>query len=348
MKPGRPRRYEPDVSNDRAIVEVKASLTAARGLRDALMSLAMELAEKDELRGYLLLLDPGLSRQLLNSELCRFKAALRPELAERLRLILAKGGKVDEKMDKIHEEDRDLIEKGIKLEESRPTLAPASKQDEVFLVMLHQWVTGRGPMSSKWLEETVGCHYRTVASAIEKLGPAVKRFSDRSVTLKYFPEQDWGRLLANTYRVRFTVLYSDTSGQPRSPESLIRRLQKLNRHDVAIGGVVGAKRYFAELDIVGTPRVDLCIHSPSGADDLEVARSLDPALKRGRDEHSPAQLALHFVRRKESLFEPENDGSLWADPVECLLDLYHARLDMQARSFQDYLAMQGRELNGND
>jgi len=341
------RKYRPDLASENAVVEVKVSLSAARSLRDALVALAMSLAEKDDLHGYLVLLSPRLSKPFLDAELDGLKAALRPDLAKRLHLVISEGGKIVEGAESIRQDDRVLVEKGIRLEDaSRNALPPASKQDEVFLIMLHQWVTGQGPMTSKWLENTVGCNYRTVASAIDRLGPAVSRCSDRSVSLKYFPEQDWGRLLA-TMKVRSTMRYIDESGQPRSPESLLKRLQMLERHDVGIGGVLGAMRYYEDLDIVGSPRLDLCVHCPNGTVDTEFVSRLDPALKRTRDTHNPAQLALHFIQRKEPMFDHKSDASIWADPVECLLHLYSARLDIQARGFQDFLATRGRELNNS-
>ncbi len=340
---------QPDLSSKHAIVEVKTRLPAARDLRDALVSLAMILGDKDDLRGYLLLQNPDLSKEFLESALQRFKATLRPDLCARLHLVVAKGQDIVTGAMEIHEQDRELLERGLRQEETSSTsLAPASKQDEVFLVMLHQWVTGQGPMTSKWIEETVGCNYRTVVNALERLGPSVLRHSDRSVSLKYFPEQEWGRLLANMKRVRSTVLYTDASGQPRSPESLLRRLQCQGRHDVSIGGVLGAKRYYRDLDIVGAPRLDLCLHCPSRVVDTDLVRKLDPALERTRDIHRPAQLALHFIRRKEPFFDHDAAGGPWADPVECLLELYSARLDMQARSFQDFLVSKGRELSGDE
>ncbi|HOW96494.1 MAG TPA: hypothetical protein P5567_00385 [Kiritimatiellia bacterium] len=336
-----------DLVSDSAIVEVKASLTAARGLRDALTSLAITLAEQQQKRGYLLLLDPGLSKTFLETELQRLKVALRPGIAERLHLVAAKGGKLTEGTHAIPQDDYMLLRRALNRQEDQRTGLPApNKQNEVFLLMIHQWVTGKGPMTSKWLEDTVGCHYRTVANAIDQLGHAVQRHSDRSVSFKYFPEQDWGRLLAVAQKTRATMLYADASDQPRSPESLLRRMKSLNRKDIAVGGVLGTKRYYNELDIVGTPRLDLCIHCPDNRVDLGFVHMLDPALERTRDTHRPARLAIHFVRRQDALFDRDQNGAQWADPVECLLELYHARLDQQARSFQEFLSARGRELSG--
>jgi hypothetical protein len=228
---------------------------------------------------------------------------------------------------------------------SQSSLPRADMQSEVFRVLLHQWIVGKGPMTSDWIAKAVGCSYRTVAATIEKLGPVVERLSDRRVRLKYFPREAWSQFVAVSKNARAATSFCDRSDQPRSPESLVRRLQKLGRSDVAIGGVIGAKRYFAELDIVGAPRLDLCIHAPGKHADLGFVQQLDPALSPTSDPHEPPRLAVHFLRRKESFFTRDS-GGIWADPVECLADLIEARLDTQAFAFEAFLSEQGAALRG--
>ena len=332
-----------DLVGDHAVVQVKPAISSARSLHHALASLAMDLAERDDLRGYLLLPDPELSQNFIGDELRRFKTALRPDIANRLRAVVSEQGRFVGNVEGIPQADEELLRQGLRKEEDQGTVLPKpSKQDEVFLIMLHQWVTGQSPMTLRWIEDTVGCNYRTVAAAIESLGHAVLRGSDRSVSLKHFPEPEWGRYLARAHRTRSTMHFADASDQPRSPESLLRRLRALAPKHVAVGGVPGARRYHPEMDLIGTPRLDLCVHAPGRRVDLGFVRQLDPALERTRDPHRPARLALHFLRRKNPLFDRDENGSRWADPVECLCELVQARLDAQARDFQEVLVEQGR------
>jgi hypothetical protein len=306
------------------------------------------LADQPEKRGYLLLVDSRLSLHCLKNETDGFKAAMRPDVAERLTLVVVTDAMIVEQSSDISHPDMELLRRCIAESADAGLSLPSSdKQEEVLLVMLQQWITGQGPMTSRWLEDTVGCNYRTVSAALERLGPAVRRHSDRRVSLKQFPEQDWKRVLAVASKVRSTVHYADASDQSRSSESLLRRLRQFDRKDIAVGGVVGAKRYYTDLDIVGAPRLDLCIHAPGSQADLDFVRKLDPALEETRDRHRPARLAVHFLRRKEPFFDRAKDGYLWADPVECLLELFEARLDQQAVGFQEFLAMRGRELSGD-
>lgn len=336
----------PDLISHRAVVVLKSGLSAARGLRDALVGMVRTLAEKKKCRGYLLLVNSGLSRQFLEQELEGFRVALRPEIATRLHLVTAQGGKLDVGKERLAPADLELLQAGLKgSEKSADLLPPPKKQDEVFLAILRQWVAGEGPMTIRWLQDLVGCNYRTVAGTVERLGHAVQRHSDRSISLKYFPEQEWVRFLAVAYKTRSTLHYADASDQPRSPESLLQRVRALNRMDIAVGGVIGAKQYYPDLDIVGVPRLDLCIHRPARTPDLDFVRKLDPALEVTRDPHRPARLALHFIRRALPLFGGQPHTTLWADPLECLIGLYDARLTPQARSFEEHLIKRGKDRN---
>ncbi len=330
------------------VLEIIKTLSSARDLRDGLASLAMAVAAHAGKQGYLLILNAKLNGAFIQDELERFKGVLRSEIAKRVHIVFAVNGCLAPATDGLPladlEELSHAIANSIKL---GTQILPSNKKDEVLLMLMHQWVTGKGNLTFKSLEERVGCNYRTVAHAIDEMAHAVYRHSDRSVSLKYFPQQDWGRLQAVANRTRSVMLYVDESDQPRSYDSLLQRLRRLNLNYVAIGGVLGARRFDGKLDIVGTPRLDLCVHAPDRCVDLEFMHALDPALERTQDTHRPARVVLHFIRRKEALFEQAPDGVLWADPLECLLNLYHARLEQQARSFQEFLMAQAREINGH-
>ena len=195
-------------------------------------------------------------------------------------------------------------------------------------------------MTSKWLAEVaVGCSYPTVADALNHLGPWLTRHSDRRVELRKFPREEWAKLLAVSDRVRSTMRYASRSGlQVRSPGSLMMRLRKTMRKDIAVGGVTGAKHYFSDLNITGDPRLDISIHCPGNEVDLSFVEKLDPALVKVGSPHEPAHLAIHMIRRKKAFFEqPDPDGAQPADPVECLLDLHEVRLEARAKEFLEAL-----------
>jgi hypothetical protein len=157
------------------------------------------------------------------------------------------------------------------------------------------------------------------------------------VKLWGFAPDEWKRVVANIETVHPTIRYADRSGQRRSPESLLRRASEIDRDDIAVGGVLAARHYYPALDLRGTPRLDLTLHSPHGSADLSFVEQLDPALERTTSKDEPAALAIHVLRRQASFFEPGVDGLPWADRVESLLGLYDARLEPQAHEFLDFL-----------
>ena len=52
---------------------------------------------------------------------------------------------------------------------------------DILRILIHQWMRQAGPMTSKWIAETAGCTYPTVAAALERLEKYLTRQSDRSV-----------------------------------------------------------------------------------------------------------------------------------------------------------------------
>ena len=192
-------------------------------------------------------------------------------------------------------------------------------------------------MTSKWIAETAGCTYPTVAAALERLEKYLTRQSDRSVELGSFPRDEWSRFVANADHIRGTCRYADRSGQPRPIDALLTRLQRVKPPGVAIGGVLGAKRLFPALDLVGTPRLDLTVQSRRREPDLGFLRQLDSALQPA-EQDEPARLVIHVLHQPVVFFESEADGTLWADPVECLLDLHELRLEAQAVEFLSHFS----------
>ena len=208
--------------------------------------------------------------------------------------------------------------------------------DYSFLVLklfVYSWLTHRGPVTARWLADTAGCSYPTVASATRHIGRAVVKRPDRRLELREFPRHEWSRLLAVADAARSTMRFADRSGQPRSAARLAERLQELRPDAVAIGGVLGARRYQPELDLMGLPRLDVSVHSPGRQADVAFVKRLDAALEATTDPAEPACVVVHFVRHHQPLFEKDGTGLAWADPVECLLDLHEARLEPQAAQF---------------
>lgn len=329
--------YQPDWKTDTTWVEVKINLKAIHVVRDALLQMAYAVSEQRGLQAILFLAEPNATVQRLLEEWKKAEEILRRDILESLRMIILKNGvftgfpngpdhSLKESLLKIYEEESPGREK--------PFPRPIYKA-EIVKILVYKLLKRDGPLTSDWLAQTAGCNYRTVAKTLNELGNALLRHPDRRVELMQFPKEAWGWLLADSRKSRLTRRFSDRSGQPRSVESLLKRLSNERLTDIAVAGVLGAMHYWSGIDIIGVPRLDLTVHCPEKPLNLDFIERLDPALKEETDPEKPASLILHFIRRKTSFFETREDGISWADPVECLLDLHEMRFESQALEFLD-------------
>ena len=329
-------KYRPNEVMGNTLIELKTGLDAVGKLRTAITQLAYALTERGpRSTGLLVLTNPKLTGERLEREWRYAGQTLSPHVMERLKLVRFLDGDFQGLPQGLEPGVRARLESMIREElECGGTRVPSTRiYYELLKIMIHQWLLNKGPMTADWLAKTAGCSYPTVANALNRLSNSIARHAYRRIELSHFPREEWARLVAVSDRARSTMHYVDRSGQPRSSDSLLRRVQKLTRPDIAIGGVFGAKHYYADLDLLGNPRLDLSIHCPGKTADLGFVEELDPALELTRDAHGPTNLVLHFIRREVSLFDKSPDGLNWADPVECLLDLHEARLEPQAREF---------------
>ena len=303
------------------------------------MDVARYSGGKRERRGILVLDEPQVSESRLHEEWASIQSIFRPEILHRLALVIHREGVTDQVFGELGWQEResipDIIDHARKhaLPKSR---GPADTFYDILRILINQWIKRAGPLTSRWLGEAAGCTYPTVASSLEKLDKYLIRHSDRRVELRAFPKDEWFRLVANADKVRQTLRFADHSGQPRPIESLLSRFERNRPENTAIGGVLGARRMFPDFDLIGTPRLDLAIHSRARKPDLGFLRQLDPALKPARYDE-PARLVIHTLRYPITFFENTPDGTLWADPVECLLDLHEMRLESQAAEFLRFL-----------
>ncbi|HUJ71615.1 MAG TPA: hypothetical protein VLZ30_05185 [Verrucomicrobiae bacterium] len=328
--------YRPDAVIGHTLVDVKRRTDTVNTVRMALMQLAYALSDRDsQSAGFLVLVDPKITPQRLLDEQRYAQRTLNPKVAGRLHVITYHNGEFHGLPHTFNPTDRgELLRLVEQVLEMGGTRIPSTRiYYELLRVLVHQWLRNNGPMTADWLATKTGCSYPTVAKALEQLGPAIKRLSDRRFELAYFPKDEWARLVAVSDRMRSTMRFADRSGQPRSPDSLLQRVQQFDRPDLAIGGVFCARHYYPDFDLIGSPRLDLTIHCPGHYADLTFVERLDPALEKTKDSREPAKLVLHFIRREDPLFEKRTNGLNWVDTAECLLDLHEMRLESEARDF---------------
>jgi hypothetical protein len=201
----------------------------------------------------------------------------------------------------------------------------------VLAMLLRQWFSKAAPQTTAAIQQAVGASYPTVAAVLKDLErqDQLARTSDRRVSLTGFPWDSWARWVQANHDAVKKVAFVDPTGRARSPRDMVKRLAKLGRADVAVGGVLGAEHHFPEINITGTPRLDLTVRARRHAVDLDWVKRLDASLVPAGDRMAQARVVVHFVDDTGS-FSTSPSGESWADPLQCLLDLHTLKLDAQA------------------
>ena len=324
---------------DRYIVDVKAEVRSIRTLREEMIELLYALVEQPNRTGLLVLSDPRVTKSRLDRELNKAKKAFLPEIMKRFNIVVAKEGHCTDLPKDFKSGALTRLEQLVADEETKGDRLPRADAYYVLLkLLIHEWLVHPGPMTTNSLQEASGYSYPTVAGTLKRLGGLILRDSERRIELVDFPGSEWARLVAVSEKMRCTVRFVDRSPSPQCAiDVLVRKLNQLNRTDIAIGGVRGALHYYPALDLTGSPRLDLSIHCRGNRVNFDFVHSLDPALDKTEDPAEAARLAVHVVRYKHSFFHVESSATPYADPVECLLDLHEARLEQQAREFLNAL-----------
>jgi hypothetical protein len=324
-----------DAQVGNALIEVKFAADALRTVRTGLMQLAYAMNKQPSSLGYLVLVHSGITAERLRQEWEKAKSVLNPQIARNITLCLKEKDGYLAIPDALTPELKAILDDVVARERSRGD-RKLPRPDYALIIckiLLNHWATSEKPITADRLAQIAGCSYPTVARALSQLGSLVERTSDRRISLRYFPKDIYFRLAANSDKFRASTRYSDSTGQSRTPEKHLKRLENLDVPGLAVGGVFGARHYYHDLNLVGTPRLDLSLHAYHSRASLEFMTRLDPALRIEPDPVKPANLVVHFVQQKDPLFTPRREGLFWADPLDCMLDLQEAKLDQQALQF---------------
>jgi|WetSurMetagenome_2_1015567.scaffolds.fasta_scaffold00896_15 hypothetical protein len=319
------------------LIEVKRT-NNARDIRSALMALAYLLAdESDTTHALCVLTQSKLSPKRLQEELERFRWLVRRDVGGRIELDRYEDIE-REQGSSIIGHDPAFMSWITDLVASEVSGSRFSRQ-AVMSVMALLWLRGVGPMTAKSLQEKCGASYPTVAAAISELSKQdlIEQQSDRRVSLRYLPVDRWVQMAQKHADGRKIHRYVDPTGQTRTPEVLMARLFKLQQQgtaqQVGVGGVLGARRYFPDLDITASPRLDLSVY---GDGDLEFVRRLDAALEPTTDSRAKAHVIVHVTAEPENFLERDSGGS-WASEMECSADLLELGLVREAHEMFETL-----------
>ena len=337
-------RTGPDFLSDdgRIAVELKVRAQGVRDLHAGLMQLAVYMHELPRVeRGLLAIHLPRVTVRRAEQAWGEARAVLHPRVASRVAIaVFARDGTW------IDPPDATLVEIANAIA-SQLGAVPESKKGgvasrgpglffEIAKVLLEAWLRRRGALQIQEILRRVGCSYPTAAGALEELENRreLVRLSDRRVELRGLPRQTLGELVVRSEALRRTQWFVDASGRRADPTALLRRLQRANPENMAVGGVVAAHHYDRVLDLQGLPRIDLTLWAPRNAGfNPSLLTRVDPALTMTTARKADSIIAIHHLARAESLFERQPHGLPFADPVETLLDLHELHLGTQADAF---------------
>lgn len=335
--PSPPKPKRPDGDSAAAVaprVQVLARLREKRALRDALMDMARTASAGQP--AVLLLPEPLLSDDALKKEWVAAAAVFKPEVLSRLQMVTRRKGALNGwPQPPSPAEHARWNEEFSKVESNGGVPRPVRRAEafyDILRVLIRHWMLRSGSVAQGTLAAEAGCSYPTLAAALKKLDAVLKWETARRVYLTRFPKREWERLVVLSHEVRGTRYFHLADTAPAARAALAGRITALQRDDIALGGVPGARHFFPSLDITAPPQVDVTVKATGASADLQWTSEL--GLKDARPQDRAA-LAVHFLTMPADGFERAN-GILHADPVECLLDLHEMRLEAQAKDFLEH------------
>ena len=316
----------------------------ARDVRGALLALAYQLAEAPDATRAVCVLDRSkLSRQRLDDELRRFRQLIRRDIGRRIELVRLEDLRRASKGAAGAADHADFLSWVTGLVAREATASRVSRQTVMSLVAL-RWLRGAGPISAKALQMACGASYPTVAAAVAEFAKLdlIEPRSDRRIALRYLSADRWMQLARKHTEARKVHRYVDPTGHARSPEVLVARLRELQRRgaagNVGVGGVIGVRRYFPDVDITAAPRLDL---SAYGAGGLEFVAQLDAALEPAAHARAKAHVVVHVTAEPTALMT-RDAGGVWASEMECCADLIELELVREAEQMFEALRAQAQ------
>jgi DNA-binding transcriptional ArsR family regulator len=328
------------------LVEIRRTSTA-RDVREALLSLAYTIdgAENDT-KGLCVVVDSRLSSARLGEELNRFRAIVRPRVANAVYLAAASSG-LKSTVTGVLPNDSPGFHRALQLaiqQEVASTTAGRVTRQQIKAALVERWLTGLPPLSIAEIRRQTGASYQTVSAALHELHGMGLVGEERDGPIAIRPISPAGLLkLADEHaRARKQLRFADPTGHARAPAAMAERLIALRHRkaagNVALSGVLGASRYFEDLDITAAPRLDLCVYDAN----TQFVAKLDAGLvqadppRRG----SKPVLVLHLQRDCRPL--DASHAPMLAARLDCLADLEEMGLQAEANGFARRLCEMAR------
>jgi hypothetical protein len=294
-------------------------LKNTRDLRTLLLDAAYELqAQPDFVDAHVYLFGCTLAKRRVDMEVEQFKSIVQLHIAGRILVhhIRAAARQSEQlAMDGPH-----LV--------SEPTRKPSTASQEAVVAYLLQ----------RQLQSLPGVSISTIAAETKASLPTIYKVlntyehcidkdpEDKTLRLRYFAQNDWLYWIQRTNQLS-SVYFIDRSGSPRSTTRLAKELARLQREDLAIGGLMGALHHLPALDATSSPQLDILVHGTRRTD-LSFITEMDPGLERFEGRTEMAHVVVHFIDRPAPLFVRQ-EGQNWGALPDCIANMQKAGLTHQ-------------------
>ena len=322
------------------LVEIRRTHTA-RDVREGLLALAYAVQLTSQAAtGVCVVIDSRLSPKRLADELDRFRSIARPAIAQRIFLVRAETGRaffIDGELPEHSDTFMRALQTAIHEETVTITASRVTRQ-QVKAVLVERSLGGLLPVTLAELRRLTGASYQTASAALrelESLG-VVAGERDGPIQVHGLRPIALMKLAEEHALARRLVRYADPTSEGRMPSALADRLQALSQKGVvgkaAIAGVLGATRYFPDLDITAAPQLDVSVYDG----DVRFMSKLDAGLVVVDDPKRKASVVLHLQRdcRTDEL---RAQTPYLAARLDCLADLEQMGLQAEAREFAHQL-----------
>lgn len=294
-------------------------LKNTRDLRSLLLDAAYELqAQPDFADAHIYLHGCTLAQKRVEMEVEQFRHLAQPHIAKRILLHDIRTAAQQTQM---------LAMDGVALISILSRKPTSASQEAVVAYLLQRHLQSLPGVSIHTIAAETKASLPTIYKVLNTYEHCIDRNpEDKTLRLRDFAQNDWLSWIQRINQLS-SVYFIDRSGSPRSANRLAKELARLQRDDLAIGGLMGALHHLPALDATAPPQLDILVHGTRRAD-LSFITDMDPGLEQFTGRADMAHVVVHFIDRPASLFV-RGDGQNWGSLPDCIANMQKAGLTHQ-------------------
>lgn len=294
-------------------------LKNTRDLRTLLLDAAYELQAQSELTdAHIYLHNCTLAKKRVEMEVDQFKRITHPSIAGRIMLHDIRGMAKQSEM--------------LAMDSTSPVSDPSRKpttasQESVLAYLLQRHLQSLPGVSIGTIAAETKASLPTIYKVLNAYGHCIEKDpEDKTLRLRNFSQNDWLYWIQRSNQLS-SAYFIDRSGTPRSANRLAKELTRLQRDDLAVGGLMGALHHLPTLDATKSPQLDILVHGTRRTN-LSFINEIDPGLERYKGRTEMAHVVVHFIDRPAALFMYQ-DGQNWGALPDCIANMQKAGLTHQ-------------------